>query len=145
MIFFLIYGFLKFRLLFSKNISINNKKNNYKKNRRNKNEIKKSSITAIKLIKKNEEGLKKHNDYKENKIKRENMKVIFNINYLINNNDDDIDDINSVPYTQALRIDKRNLIQILFSVLVHKIGFLNLFFEENTYSHFSLDISIYLF
>ena len=100
---------------------------------------------AFKMIEKNERGYKKYNNLKENKIKKGKSKIIFSVSLLIKRNDNDVDNINNVPYTQALRIDKRNMIQILLSVVISKIGFLNLFFEENPYSHLSLDISIYLF
>ena len=46
---------------------------------------------------------------------------------------------------KALRIDKRNKLEIFMSVFANGIGFLNLFYFKNDYSHFSLTISIYIF
>ena len=77
----------------------------------------------------------------------EQLTIDFNFKHLIDINDNDVnkEEINNVPYTQALRVDKRNIFQIFISVIKNEIGFLNLYFYKNPYSHFSLDISIYLF
>ena len=77
----------------------------------------------------------------------EELKIDFNFRHLININDNDInnEEINNVPYTQALRVDKRDTFQIFISVIKYEIGFLKLYFYKNSYSHFSIDISIYLF
>ena len=71
----------------------------------------------------------------------------FNYEHLIDIKDDEVDkrEINGVPFRQALRIDKRSICQILVSVFINEIGFLNLFLYRNPYSHLSLSISIYLF
>ena len=75
------------------------------------------------------------------------MNIDLHFPHLIRRNDEDIDrkEINNIPYTQALRIDKRTIFQIFISVITNKIGFLNLFFYRQQYSLFSLDISVYLF
>ena len=61
-------------------------------------------------------------------------------------NDKDIErrELNEIPFRQALRIDKRTVFQIFLSVIENKVGFLNLIFYKKKYSHFSLDLSIYL-
>jgi hypothetical protein len=71
----------------------------------------------------------------------------FNYVHLLDIKDDEVgkNEINNVPYTQALRIDKRSIFQILIYVFINEIGFLNLFLYRNPYSHLSLTISIYLF
>ena len=76
------------------------------------------------------------------------LNIDFNYDHLVNNNnnDDEIDknELNDIPYIQALRIDKRQLIEIFTSIFIKEIGILNIFFYRNIYSHFSLVISTYL-
>jgi hypothetical protein len=83
------------------------------------------------------------------KQEKEEVELIidFNFEHLIIINDDDVgkNEINNVPYRQALRIDKRSICQIFISVFINEIGFLSLFLYRNPYSHLSLTISIYLF
>ena len=57
----------------------------------------------------------------------------------------DMKEINYVPYTQALRIDKRDFYQIFFSMIAKEIQLINIFYYNNPYIHLSLSISIYLF
>ena len=75
--------------------------------------------------------------------------LIIDLNFLrlMDRTDDDIDkrEMNTIPYLQALRIDKRSYLEIVISVFANEIGFLNIFCYKNPYSHFSLIISIYLF
>ena len=54
-------------------------------------------------------------------------------------------EINSIPFTQALRIDKRNFGEIFLSVLFHQIEIIDLFYYRNIYSHLSITLSIYIF
>ena len=102
-------------------------------------------------ISENKNNSKKPNFYNNNNIhvvdEDEQLTIDFNFKHLIDINDNDVnkEEINNVPYTQALRVDKRNIFQIFISVIKNEIGFLNLYFYKNPYSHFSLDISIYLF
>ena len=62
-------------------------------------------------------------------------------------NDDEIErnELNDIPFRQALRIDKRLFPEIIISVFIKEIEILNLYFYRNPYSHFSLTLSIYLF
>ena len=62
-------------------------------------------------------------------------------------NDNSIDnkEINNVPYSQALRIDKRNYIQMLISILANNIKIIAIFYYKNPLVPLSLTISIYLF
>ena len=75
------------------------------------------------------------------------LDIDFNFEKLIVRRDEDIDyrEINNIPFRQALRIDKRTLMEMFISVITNKIGALNLFFYRQSFSHFSLDLSIYLF
>ena len=102
------------------------------------NNLAKDTESNNKLIK---NGLKTLNSENSDLI------IDFNFQHLIDRNDEDIDkkEINTVPYLQALRIDKRSYIEIVISVFENEIGFLNIFCYKNPYSHYSLIISVYLF
>ena len=54
-------------------------------------------------------------------------------------------ELNSIPYTQALRIDKRNFNEILLSVLAHEIQIIDIFYYQRMYTHLSITLSIYVF
>ena len=86
-------------------------------------------------------------DLIKKKEKNEDLEIDFDFPHLIDNTDDKIDkkEFNNIPYKQALRIDNRSFIQIFISIFVNEIDMLKLFFYREPYSHFSLDVSIYLF
>ena len=73
--------------------------------------------------------------------------VIDNSNIFNFTNDNKVDkkDFNTIPYTQALRIDQRNFYQILISVLAHEIDIIDIFYYKNPFDHISLSLSIYMF
>jgi len=79
--------------------------------------------------------------------KDESLKIDFTFFHLIDRNDDEIDkrELNTVPYLQALRIDKRTKLETFLSIFANEIGFINIFYYKNAYSHFSLTISVYIF
>ena len=54
-------------------------------------------------------------------------------------------EINNVPYSQALRIDRRDYLQILISVLANEIQIISIFYYKNPYLHLSLSSSMYFF
>ena len=54
-------------------------------------------------------------------------------------------ELNEIPYTQALRIDKRSICEIFLYIIANKIEIINIFFYKNIYVHLSMSISIYLF
>ena len=54
-------------------------------------------------------------------------------------------ELNNVPFTQALRIDKRNYAQMFWSVLAHEIQIIEIFYYKNVYTHLSITLSIYIF
>ena len=62
-------------------------------------------------------------------------------------NDDSVDkkEINHIPYTQALRIDKRDCLQMFISILANEVKIISLFYYKNPYVHLSLSSSVYLF
>jgi hypothetical protein len=78
----------------------------------------------------------------------EQEKKILQINYkrlMVLRDDKERHELNTVPYSQALRLDNRNFFQIFFSVIANKIEILKIFYYRNEVMHLSLSISIYLF
>lgn len=66
------------------------------------------------------------------------------ISYII---DEEVDkkDYNKIPYSQALRIDKRNYLEMLISFLANEIDIVKIFYYKSPYSHISIHLSIFLF
>ena len=62
-----------------------------------------------------------------------------------NDNEVDEKDLNTIPFTQALRIDKRNYFKIFISVLAHEISIIDIFYYKNHFRHLSITLSIYIF
>ena len=62
-------------------------------------------------------------------------------------NEEDIDnkELNIIPYTQALRIDKRNYFQIFLSVISHEIKIINAFYYKHPFEHNSIILAKYIF
>ena len=54
-------------------------------------------------------------------------------------------ELNSIPYTQALRIDRRGFLEILLSVLAHEIGIIDIFYYKSMFTHISVTLFIYIF
>ena len=54
-------------------------------------------------------------------------------------------DLNIIPYTQALRVDKRNCIQIFLSVIFHEIKIISIFYYKHPFEHLSIILSQYMF
>ena len=54
-------------------------------------------------------------------------------------------DINLIPYTQALRVDNRNCIQIFLSVIFHEIKIISIFYYRHPFEYLSLVLSQYMF
>ena len=89
-------------------------------------------------------------DDKSSKSQIDNKKIeinkdIFNImNYTL---DSQVNkkELNNIPYTQALRIDKRNYIEIFLSVLANEIDIISIFYYRNQYNQLSIEISTYVF
>ena len=88
----------------------------------------------------------------ENKKKfiRKNLKTKFKTNiynYFNNVSDDKIDkkDYNKIPFTQALRIDKRNYFEMFLSFLANEIEIVKIFYYRDPYTHLSITLSLYVF
>ena len=54
-------------------------------------------------------------------------------------------EINTIPYFQALRADKRNYAQIFLSVIYSEIKIIRIFYYKNTFEHLSIILSEYVF
>ena len=70
---------------------------------------------------------------------------IYNDNNNYNNNDKEIEeeDYNSLPFTQALRLDKRNIFSIFMSILKMKINIISILVYPEEFTHKSLTLSMY--
>ena len=90
--------------------------------------------------------IKVNNKNKEDNIS-ENSEIIFTYSYENYNNDNEIDsdNYNDLPFTQALRLDKRNIFIIYLSILKMKIEIISIIFYPEEYTHRSLTLSIFLF
>ena len=54
-------------------------------------------------------------------------------------------ELNIIPFTKALRVDKRSCFQIFLSVLAHEIKIINIFYYKHPYEHLSIVLSQYIF
>ena len=81
------------------------------------------------------------------KIKMFKMDPLFHYNNYITIDDNSVDkkELNNIPYTQALRIDKRQFWEIYLSILFNEVNAINIFYYKNEYVHLSLTTSIYIF
>ena len=99
------------------------------------------------------DNMNKFNIYLERasskKYTKNKNNIINNLNEIINRatNDEEVNkkELNNIPFTQALRIDKRNYLEIFFSILAHEIDIVNIFYYKNIYSNLSIAFSIYVF
>ena len=88
------------------------------------------------------------NNNKIYKIKKIKNKFGTNIyNYFNSVSDDQIDkkDFNKIPFTQALRIDKRNYFEMFLSFLANEIEIVKIFYYRDPYTHISITLSLYVF
>ena len=85
---------------------------------------------------------------RSNRTNRENnSEIILTYSYTNYNNDKevDLDDYNDLPFTQALRLDKRNIFNIFISIIKMKIEIIAILFYPEEFTHRSLTLSIFLF
>ena len=61
------------------------------------------------------------------------------------NNEIEEDEYNSLPYNQAIRLDKRNIFCIFISIFKMKIGIISILFFPEQFTHYSLNLSKYSF
>ena len=129
-----------------KEIKINKKQKEKKARRKKRSKTHKNKFKSI-LGKDNVSNKKLFNKSCYTTDDDADLIIDFNFLRLIDRTDDEIEkrEYNTIPYLQAIRIDKRSNLEILISVFANEIGFFNLFYYKNPYSHFSLAISIYIF
>ena len=110
------------------------------------NKILKKSITM-----KQNRNKKKYISFKNNvkyNTKRQKIKSLTEVYGFVNyNTDDQVDgkEINRVPFSQALRIDKRDCCQIFLSYLAKEIDIIKIFYYRSPYDHISIALSLYAF
>ena len=81
---------------------------------------------------------------KTNTIKKQKRKII-NLKRYINDEEVDKKEYNAIPYSQALRIDKRGYPEMFLSVLAHEIQIVEIFYYRNKCTHLSILLSLYIF
>ena len=84
------------------------------------------------------------NDNKSNYYNLSNETIVNN-NELTTEEKVDNKDLNIIPFSQALRMDKRNFFQIFLSVLSHEIKIISIFYYRHPYEHLSIILSHYMF
>mgnify|MGYP002623862319 CR=1 FL=1 len=84
------------------------------------------------------------NDYS---IKKKKNTVDNNYSHLILNYNDDVEpnQLNDIPFSQALRIDNRNVFKMFLAVFANKIEIISIFYYKDENVHLSLTLSIYIF
>ena len=83
--------------------------------------------------------------FKKKKKKRSVVKDIYGlVSYTI---DEEVEkkEYNKIPYTQALRIDKRHFFETFISFLANEIDIIKIFYYNNPYSHKSITLPLYTF
>ena len=114
----------------TKKINIKIKKKKPKENKKEK--IKLDISTSKAFIKKSKKEKKKINLNKTSISKKKTIIINFKNknNNNLNNKENDKENINELPFTLAIYKDKRNLIEIFESIIIEKLGFINLFFGQ---------------
>ena len=132
----------------NKDIIKNNEKDKRKKTNKkikiSNNELKKSNNLNLYNINESSKNYIMTNS-KNNIYKVKNRKRFFELSEFGNDKSIDKKEINHVPYTQALRIDNRDWLQMFLSILANEIKIISIFYYKNPLVHLSLTTSIYLF
>ena len=152
------FQFLKSKNLnfISNSITINLKRNSQKKLHSN---IKTKSIRKDSMNLLNEQNTNtirskstktcSQRFYEERDKRKAQKGKIITDEYLLKSyiSDEQVDkkEYNSIPYNQALRIDKRGCHEMFLSVLAHEIQIIDIFYYKNPYTHLSILLSIYIF
>ena len=97
------------------------------------------------FLKLNEKITKKNYTRKRIIYKVKSSKSFFELSEFGNDKSIDKKEINHVPYTQALRIDNRDYLEMFLSILANEIKIISIFYYKNPLVHLSLTTSIYLF
>ena len=87
------------------------------------------------------------NYYQTKKLEMFEIDPLIHYNNYIIIDDSSVDkkEINNVPFTQALRIDRRQFWDMYLSIIFNEINAINIFYYKNEYVHLSLTTSIYAF
>ena len=85
------------------------------------------------------------NDKSASKSNKKIKKNIFKNMRFTRDEGVDKKELNTIPFTQALRIDNRNFFEIFLSVLIHEVKIMSIFYYRSPFIHLSLTLSIYLF
>ena len=85
------------------------------------------------------------NQRKSIQILEKELVIDMKFRRLIFENDKNVDkdELNDIPFSQAIRLDKRNYFQIFFSFFSKEVDLLRLFAHFHAFSHFSLLSSVY--
>ena len=94
---------------------------------------------------KNNKKKKINNKNSSLKKKKGMTKDIYSLINFINDEEVDNKELNDIPYTQALRIDKRTWFKMFLSVTAHEIEIINIFYYRNPYNHLTIVFSTYTF
>jgi len=123
--------------------SLKNKKN---KNKNNKNKNKKNKLKLITQVDKtsNTDNFENPLQTKKNLVKREEFDLNFRDKIIINDKNIEPQEYNTLPYTQALRIDKRNIFRVFISLIKMKIEIINILFYPEEFTNRALLLSTYL-
>ena len=90
---------------------------------------------------------KKINDVNQNNNeinKQEYLEKRFPLNNLIANREDTDSDYNDLPYTKALRIDKRNFFVVFFLVFFNKIDIVQIIFFRDEFEFLPISVNIFI-
>ena len=111
------------------------------------NNLKKSSKSKKKInifnIKESSKNIIMTNS--NNMFKVKSRKRFFELSEYGNDKSINKKELNYVPYTQALRIDNRDFLEMFLSILANEIKIISIFYYKNPLVHLSLTTSIYLF
>jgi len=126
----------------------NNSNNNFKREvyRNESHKLFKSNDNEILIQEKIRRSNKRYSTkFKKKKKKKSVVKDIYGlVSYTI---DEEVDkkEYNKIPYTQALRIDKRHFFETFISFLANEIDIVKIFYYKNPYSHISITFPLYTF
>ena len=117
-----------------------------KKKKKKKKSIKIKTKYKISLKNNNINNILSNDDLKNIPyINKNDQKDVYDfVNYMVDKHINK-KELNTVPFTQALRIDKRSFWEIFLSVLAHEIDIVDIFYYKNSLTHISINLSIYVF
>jgi hypothetical protein len=131
--------------------SVNNPPKASNKNKKKKNKEKNRLNNFISNEKYNSEKFSKDDmtimtNYKTKDTKSDLMEPEFKTIDLTKDNDDEIkfNEYNNIPYSQALRVDKRTFFRMLLNIFLMRTEIISLIFYPEEFTHKPLTLSIYI-